>query len=249
MKSYLSLLFFILLNVGIQAQQAGLEAGKEQTYQGYVSGDEKAWTKGVSMLKSALDQNPADTELAYEYLVAEYGKIGYCNTTNSCGDLVPQIEDSQKRLKKLVKEEGEASRYSALMGGLLAMEIEQKPAQMMFLGPKCSSYISESVDMDTKNPTAWVEKGNLKFHAPRLFGGDMEEAIACFQKAILLYESNPSLKANSWQYLHALAWLGKAYEEEDEWGKARQTFEKALRVEPDFLWVKNELLPELLKKD
>ena len=247
MKSYLSLIFSILLSITLYAQESPLQAGKVRAYQGYISGNESQWSEGISTLKSALQKDPNNRQLAYEYLVAEYGKIGFCNTTGDCGDLVDLIEDSQKLLKKLMKEKGNSSQYSALMGGLIAMEIEQKPAQMMFLGPKCSSYISESVDMNTKNPTAWVEKGNLKYHAPRLFGGDMEEAIECFQKAISLYEANPSLKANSWQYLHALAWLGKAYEEEDEYGKAKQTFEKALRVEPNFLWVKNELLPELLK--
>lgn len=221
--------------------------GKARAYQGYISGNESQWSEGIDLLKSALKNNPGNHELAYEYLLAEYGKIGFCNTTNTCGDLVDLIEDSQKLLKKIVKEKGESSQYSALMGGLIAMEIEQKPAQMMFLGPKCSSHISESVDMDSQNPTAWVEKGNLKYHAPRLFGGDMEEAIECFKKAISLYEAKPALRANSWQYLHALAWLGKAYEEEDEREKAKQAYEKALKVAPNFLWVKKELLPDLLK--
>lgn len=247
MKFYLSFIFSFLLCTSIYAQQKPWEKGKAAAYQGYISGNESQWSAGIDLLKSALNNNPGNHELAYEYLLAEYGKIGFCNTTRTCGDLIDLIDDSQKRLKKIIKEKGESSRYSALMGGLIAMEIEQKPAQMMFLGPKCSSYISESVEMDTKNPTAWVEKGNLKYHAPRLFGGDMEEAIECFEKAISLYEADPSLKANSWLYLHSLAWLGKAYEEEDERDKARQTFEKALRVEPNFLWVKKELLPELLK--
>ncbi|MEL6257031.1 MAG: hypothetical protein AAFR87_33865, partial [Bacteroidota bacterium] len=115
MKTYLSLIFILLLRISLPAQGNLINDGKARAYQGYISGNKSHWSAGIASLKTALRNNPSNHELAYEYLLAEYGKIGYCNTTGDCGDLVSLIEDSQKILKKLMKEKGESSKYSALM--------------------------------------------------------------------------------------------------------------------------------------
>ena len=78
-----------------------------------------------------------------------------------------------------------------------------------------------------------------------MFGGDIHEAIKHYEHAIQLYEENDL--TNDWIYLDALAWLGIAYSKTDQLEKAKATFEKALSVEPEFTWVKNNLLPNLKK--
>ncbi|MEM6802636.1 MAG: tetratricopeptide repeat protein [Bacteroidota bacterium] len=246
MRTYLSLIIFLGLFSQLPAQENLAQKAQEHIYKGYSLNIKSEWDKGLKLFEQAFQASQEGAEVAYQWTLAQYGYIGYCKNTEKCGDLLSIIETAQKRLKKLIKTKGESSPYSALMGGLIAMEIEMKPAQMMFLGPKCSSYINESVEFDAKNPRAWVEKGNLRYHAPGIFGGDMEEAIECFKKAIQLFEQDADLRKYSWQYLHALAWLGKAYEEEGETDLAIKTYRHALEMEPSFSWVKKELLPQAL---
>ena len=49
----------------------------------------------------------------------------------------------------------------------------------------------------------------------------------------------------SWGHAHAHMRLGIAYMDQRELEKARSSFEKALEINPDFGWVKDELIPSL----
>ncbi len=51
-----------------------------------------------------------------------------------------------------------------------------------------------------------------------------------------------------WNYLSLLALIGQSYFAMEDYKNAKIYYEKALKVEPDFLYVKNKLLPELIKK-
>jgi tetratricopeptide (TPR) repeat protein len=246
MKFCASLLIVLFSHLAF-SQSHLLDSAQRQIYKGYVSSSLSDWQEGIRLMEKIRKTRSDDFELSYQLGLAYYGLIGYCNSTKNCTDLLQKIEQAQELVKKLLQKYPESSSYSALMGGLIAMEIEQKPTQMIFLGPTCTRYINESVSKAPENPIAWVEKGNLRYHSPGIFGGDRKEAIACFERAINLFDKYPSLKKNSWQYLHAWAWLGKAYLEEGKQEEARKVFQKVLKIEPDFLWVKNELLPSLRK--
>jgi hypothetical protein len=43
--------------------------------------------------------------------------------------------------------------------------------------------------------------------------------------------------------------IAQSYEEMEKWEQAKKYYNQALAVEPEFKWVKNELLPGLLKKE
>ena len=51
-----------------------------------------------------------------------------------------------------------------------------------------------------------------------------------------------------WGYLDALAWLGIAHSSLGDFESAITAYNKALEVEPDFAWIKYELLPKAEEK-
>ena len=95
----------------------------------------------------------------------------------------------------------------------------------------------------------WKIYANSKLFTPEMWGGDLKEAIQAFEKSIALYEANPNDLPFNWFYLDTLAFQGQAYLKDGQRAKAISTYEKALKVEPEFAWVKNVLLPKAQKSN
>ena len=48
-----------------------------------------------------------------------------------------------------------------------------------------------------------------------------------------------------WGHSNVYAWLGKAHVDRGNLTEARQAYERALQLEPEFAWVKYDLMPAL----
>ena len=71
--------------------------------------------------------------------------------------------------------------------------------------------------------------------------GKVHEIDAC-------NDENKNSLNPGWGYVEMLAWIGRTQEKLDDDEAAHFTYKKALRIEPDFGWVKYSLLPDLEKK-
>jgi len=63
-----------------------------------------------------------------------------------------------------------------------------------------------------------------------------------------LLEKNPSDLIENWNYLSLLVVIGQSYSYINELDSSKAVYEYILKLEPEFLYVKNELYPRLLKK-
>jgi tetratricopeptide (TPR) repeat protein len=68
-----------------------------------------------------------------------------------------------------------------------------------------------------------------------------------YLKAAKIFEKNKDTNEN-WVYLNLLTVIASSYEKTDNLAEARITYEKIIRNEPDIIWVKNILYPQLLAK-
>ena len=82
---------------------------------------------------------------------------------------------------------------------------------------------------------------------PESFGGSKSAAIDNYLTAQKLMESKPEELKEDWNYLGLLVIIGKAYLETGNNAAAKSYFEKILKIEPGFTWVRDELYPQLLK--
>ncbi len=251
----LFLLFFAGMTLGfLPSSEVTLPrealAARQQSYQAYVSNQPSLWLSAMSTLRNLSQaKRHQDPELLYEWSLAEYAYVGYCIGTES---IAPGFDDRiitlQERLEGLLDLRKNDPKVEAMLGAVLAMRIGRSPARGIYLGPRSSSYIEDAMQHGPQSPEAWVEQGNMRFHAPALFGGDMDQAIVCFRRAAALFASQPDRAHHNWLHLHALAWLGKSYEAKSQWSDARRAYEQALTVEPEFSWVKSELLPGIKQR-
>lgn len=239
-------LFLWLIVITMSAQIPEVQSARRLIYVGYTSGNTATWERGLDQLRTYCAVHPEDDTAQHELALGEYGLIG--SRLEEEG-ILEEVKALQDRVEGLLEKRPEWPEALALMGGLYGMRVNLSPAATMFYGPKSVKYIDKAIAANAQCPRAWIEKGNAKYHAPFIFGGSIEKSIKCYQKAISGYEAQSASLKNSWMYLYAIAWLGIAYDTNDQPEKARAAFQKALRIEPQFKWVQQELLPALHKKD
>ena len=108
----------------------------------------------------------------------------------------------------------------------------------------------EAVDaaqaLDGSNPRFLLLKGIDLFHRPERFGGGAERAEAWFRSAAGFFDAQPADQPwPDWGRAEAHAWLGRTLARLGDEVGARENYEAALAIEPDFSWVREGLLPDL----
>ena len=97
-------------------------------------------------------------------------------------------------------------------------------------GARSMKYHNKAREMDPRNVLTVIGVGTDRMFAPSAFGGDVNEAVALFTKAVEMAPSSPL----------GHVWLGRAYVKLKKHDLARQHFEKALAVEPRSAFARNE---------
>ena len=122
--------------------------------------------------------------------------------------------------------------YHRMLGGLCGQVI---PASPLFGGMKygqCAQQeLSKAIQLDGKLAMAYVSRGVGYTYLPASFGGGVDLALKDFNKAISL---DPNLA-------EAYLWKGVALRKVARNAAARKAFEKALQLDPNRLWAKQEL--------
>jgi tetratricopeptide (TPR) repeat protein len=217
-----------------------LQQFDEAIYEAYVTGDTYLWEKTLE--KGVGTFNLSQKDAIYKLSLAYYGLIGNYINAEKLNEAEKHIEYIKPIIEKMLDRNPGSSRFNALRGALYAFEINLSSYKAMFLGPKSQKYIEKAVDLDSSEPQAWVEYGNMMYYMPSIFGGDKAKGIEAYQKAIGLFENKNQLK-HSWLYLNTIAVLGQWYFQMDEPKKSEACYKKVLSIEPQFKWVK-----ELIKK-
>lgn len=135
----------------------------------------------------------------------------------------------------------------ALLASLYGRKISLRPLQGMSLGPKSNRAMKTAQKLAPTSPRVVLLEAVGDFNTPRMWGGNKKRAIRGFQKAAELFQeeviSDPLQP--SWGRSAVYAWMGIAYMEAGDLPKAREALQKALSIDPEFGWVKYELMPSL----
>lgn len=234
---------FIILGVSGLSAQSELGKIQAQIYQAYLQNNVADWESGIKSLEAHY-AGAASDELKLELARLEFGIVGICLGNQEEAKGKQHLAKAEKHLSAFLKTNKSSAEGHALMSGILGMKIGFSPMSGMWLGPRSNSHLRKAMAADKNCPQAWHQKASSLYHTPAAFGGDIEASIEHYRKAVTLYESGSDL-ATSWEYLDALAWLGQAYRKNGQKAQAKEAYEKALAVEPDFGWVKFSLLPQL----
>lgn len=218
----------------------GQNAYREPIYLAYVQGDMSRWEAIIRLMEERSDD--FSDEERKELISYYYGYISFLLETDQKDKVQDYIIKGEKHLNALLKSAPNDVTALAYKGSFIGFRIGTNKFKALTLGNESISYINRAYKLDSQNVQAILDKGNLLYHMPGMFGGDKKEAVRLYEKAVLRMEKHQNLKQN-WLYLNVLTTIARHYEEEKQWQKAVQIYKKILQQEPEFSWVKHALYP------
>ena len=139
------------------------------------------------------------------------------------------IRGIQAAEKAIVLKPDEAENYR-ILATLCGQAITDMLSGLNY-GPRAKEAINKAIALAPKSSSVWVARGVGNYYLPAQLGGGVAEAVADFHKAIDLDSRN----AEAW------TWLGIALRKQNQDADARKAFGKALALDPNRVWVRQQL--------
>jgi len=218
---------------------------RDSIYKAYSRGKMDKWLEIMQDCEKNVDQNRVEDKL--ELISYYYGYTAWLIGAEKYDTAEDYIDKSEELIDKLLEESPEDATLLAYKGAYIAFKIGISNLKAIFLGSKSMKYINKSIELDPDNIQGNIEKGNSMYYRPSAFGGDKTEAIDYYEMAIEGFEKQ-GLVVNNWMYINTMTALGQAYEATDQIQSAKLCYEKIIRIFPNFMWVEDELYPDLLKR-
>ena len=243
MKTFIIIILALMTQLPSVAQTPISDEVQQLFYQGYLTSSKAPWEAGIAKINA--DASLSEADRLYALTEAQSGLLVYTMANQDEATFETVADDMEENLEKLLSLDNKDARAHALLASLYGTTVSFDNWKGMYLGPKGEKQVDRALDIDSENPLAWAQRGNARLFTPSMFGGDVDEAVTCFEKAVQYHEQSADL-AYDWRYLNALAWLGIAYQKTGNASAAVETFQKALKIAPHFRWVERALLPEAL---
>lgn len=239
--------FVIIMATLIVAASVRAQDYQEQIYHAYLQGRMDTWKDVMDQMESEF-RSTSNMNLLYELAEAQYGYIPFCISVKRKKEAKEVLEMAEKHIDILLKGDRDNPRIYSLTGAFFGFRISLEPMKALVNGRKSVEANKMAVKLGPDEPQAWMEKANIEFYKPAVFGGSKERAVPLYEKAVRLYEASPERTRQNWIYLNCLAGLGIAYEKSGQIQKAGKVYRKLLELEPSFVWIRDDLYPQFLDK-
>src|SRR5699024_10738399 len=132
------------------------------------------------------------------------------------------LDEAVKYLEEAVRLDPDFADARALLASVYGLKATGIFSGMKY-GPKSNSAIENALETAPDNPRVHMINAIGLLKKPSMFGGSTEGAIKEFKKAAELFESfEPANKMMpDWGHAENYAWLGQAYEQNDQLKKAK----------------------------
>jgi tetratricopeptide (TPR) repeat protein len=220
------------------------KADERTIYKAYVTNSMSEWKSIID----AMETNPLLSDAKkMELLNYQYGYIGWCIENNKKEVAELYITKAEKLLAYLKTKNYQPANLHVYQGAIYGFKVNLNPFKAPVLGMKSIDEAKLAMQKDANNAMGYLLYGNTLYYRPSAFGGSKTEAIDYYLIAERKMELSAQGNVGNWNYLNLLAIIGKAYHETGNIIKAKEYYNKALTFEPNFVWVKNDLLPKLNK--
>lgn len=236
------IVFVLFLLTGFTETHA---SARPEIYKAYVTNRMDLWKNLIDVMEVEKSQS---NEQLLELVNYQYGYIGYCIGFKKRDEAKRYLELAENNIEILEKRNYRLSDLHAYRCAFYGFKIGLNKLSAPVNGMKSLDHVKKALELDKENYFAWIQYGNIQFYMPAAFGGSKKEGIEYFLKARQMLERDPADLTDNWNYLSLMVIIGQSYTYINDFESARAVYKEILKREPDFLYVKNELYPELLKK-
>lgn len=114
-------------------------------------------------------------------------------------------------------------------------------------GLRAFNLAKDAVKADENDPYALTLLGCVDFYAPSLFGGSKSRALQLFRKAERIFVERGDT-INNWNYASVCMQMAMCLDKTGHSDEAIRLCEQLLQRDPNFLFIRDEYLPQLRKK-
>jgi len=218
---------------------------RSEIYSAYINNKMDMWKNVIDRMESI---NMKSNEQILELVNYQYGYIGYCLAFDKEDEAKKYLDIAYNNIELLEKARYNPSMINAYKAAFYGFRISLNKLSAPVNGIKSRDHAKTALELDRDNFFGYIQYGNTLFYMPAAFGGSKKEALNYFMKARRILEKKPDDLKGNWNYLSLLVLLGQTYYYLDDYESSKAVYEEILRLEPGFLYVKNDLYPGLLKK-
>jgi tetratricopeptide (TPR) repeat protein len=192
--------------------------------------DRQALTGMAAAQNAAASKAPNDAEAQYRAALANSYLAEVAIELKDRKGGAQVAEQGIPFAEKAVALKPDNAEYQRLLGTLYGQAITSVFTGLSY-GPKAKDAINKAVQQAPKVSMMYVARGVGNYYVPAQLGGGSKVALPDFQKAIDLDPKNAE----------AYLWLGLCLRKENRDGEARAAFTKALALNPNRAWAKQQL--------
>ena len=194
--------------------------------------DRKGLEARAAQMQSAAEKRSGDADAWYRAAVAWSYAAEVAMETGDKGGSKRAAEAGVELADKAIGINGRNAEYYRILGTLCGQIVPANPmAGILIYGKRAKEALDTAVQMDPKSSGAFLAHGVGYYYLPVNFGGGPENAVKDFQRAITLDPKSAD----------AYLWMGIALRKQGLNAKAHEALVKALALDPDRNWTKQQL--------
>lgn len=214
----------IFLMAALLAAPGPLESARDRQ-------DRAALEKQISELSAAAQKTPHDAEAQYRVALASSYLAEVSLELRDKNQAERVAESGIQFAERAIALNPKIAEYHRVLGTLCGQVVPANLLSAFSYGKRAREAIDKALELDPKSSQAYLARGVGNYYLPDALGGGISLAIPDFRKAADLDPSS----AEPW------LWLGLALRKVHHNAEARQAFEKAVRLDPARVWIKQQL--------
>ncbi len=192
--------------------------------------DRAALDKMVEEDTAAAAKAPNDPEAEYRLALAASYSAEVALEQHDRKAARAAAERGIKAAEKAVALKPDRAEYYRVLATLYGQAITDVLSGLSY-GPRSKDAINKALQLAPHSSEVYVARGVGNYYLPQQLGGGTTAAQADFRKAIELDPKNAE----------AYLWLGLCLRKENKDADARQAFTRSLELDPNRVWVKQQL--------